>query len=79
MLVATDPQGRPIVGCPMAGPGIKPCTNTLVVKKGYSTFVRIAKRALCLDTVEGFTDGSPPGTVEYRVRSPGQTLVSADA
>jgi len=77
LLVETDPQGRPIVGCPNAGPTIKPCTSTLVVKTGYSALVRIDGRRVCLDTVSGLTDGTPPGTVEYRVRSPGQTLVAS--
>lgn len=76
-LVAFDPQGRPIVGCPMAGPGIKPCTNTLPVQTGYSVFCRVDGRALCLETVSGLTDGTPPGTVDYRVRSPGQSFVGA--
>jgi hypothetical protein len=79
VLVDNDPEGRPIVGCPMSGPGIKPCTNTLKVMRGYSTFVRIGRHTMCLDTVKGLTDGTPPGTVEYQVRNPGQRLVSSQA
>lgn len=75
-LVRADPEGRPIVGCPNVGPTIKPCTSTLPVQAGYSDFVRIEGRAACLDPVTGLTDGTPPGTVKYKVRSPGQTLVS---
>ena len=75
-LVQTDPEARPIAGCPNVGPTIKPCTSTLKVAVGYSDFVRIEGKAVCLDTVTGLTDGTPPGTVEYKVRSPGQTLVS---
>jgi hypothetical protein len=76
MLVETDPEHRPIVGCPNAGPTIKPCTNTLAVRAGYSDLLRIDGRRVCLDTVTGLTDGTPPGTVKYKVRSPGQDLVS---
>ena len=28
VLVERDPEGRPIVGCPMYGAGIKPCITT---------------------------------------------------
>ena len=79
VLVDNDPQGRPIVGCPNMGGTMKPCTNTLVVKKGYSDLVRVEGRRMCLDTVTGLTDGTPPGTVDYVVRSPGQNYVSEGA
>jgi len=75
VLVEVDPEGRPIVGCPNIGPTIKPCTTTLRVQTGYSDLIRIDGRRACLDTVTGLTDGTPPGTVHYKVRSPGQTLV----
>ena len=75
VLVEIDPQGRPISGCPNVVP-FKPCTTTLVVDKGYSDFIRVADRRLCLDTVTGFTDGTPPGIVKYVVRFAGQTFVS---
>ena len=76
ILVATDPEGRPIQGCPNTGPAIKPCTLTLAVRRGYSTLMKIDGRRICLDTVTGFTDGTPPGAVEYEVRAPGQAFVS---
>lgn len=76
ILVDDDPEGRPIAGCPNLGVTIKPCNQTLVVRSGYSGFIRIAGRRVCLDTVTGLTDGTPPGTVEYYVRSPGQSLVA---
>jgi hypothetical protein len=75
VLVATDPEGRTISGCPNSGPTIKPCQKTLKVREGYSDLIRIDGRALCLDTVTGLTDGTPPGTVDYKVRRPGQDLV----
>jgi hypothetical protein len=74
-LVEPDPVGRPIAGCPSVVP-FKPCLTTLAVIKGYSTFIRVDGRRLCLDTVTGFTDGTPPGVVTYVVRFAGQTFVS---
>jgi hypothetical protein len=59
----------------MVGPAIKPCTTTLPVRVGYSDLLRIEGRRVCLDTVTGLTDGSPPGTVNYSVRAAGQALV----
>lgn len=76
VLVETDPESRPIVGCPNVGATIKPCQQTLRVQTGYSGLVRINGRRVCLDTVTGLTDGTPPGTVQYKVRQPGQDLVS---
>lgn len=78
ILVETDPEQRPIVGCPNVGPTIKPCTNTLKVKIGYSDLIQIDGHRVCLDTVTGLTDGTPPGTVNYKVRSSGQNLATED-
>jgi len=75
VLVEIDPQGRPIGGCPNVGPSIKPCLTTLVIKEGYSSLLRINGKRVCLDTVTGFTDGTPPGVVKYKVNNPGQNLV----
>ena len=75
VLVEKDPEGRPISGCPSTVP-FKPCLTTLVVQKGYSHFIRVEGRKICLDTVTGFTDGTPPGVVKYEVRSAGQPFVS---
>lgn len=77
VLVDHDPQGRSIGMCPNVGINFKPCTTTLAVDRGYSGFVRIGGKAACLDTVEGFTDGTPPGAVRYTVRRPGQLFVEA--
>ena len=76
VLVSVDPENRPISGCPNTGPGIKPCTLTLQVQQGYSTLMKIDGHRVCLDTVRGFTDGTPPGAVEYEVRAAGQPFVS---
>lgn len=79
VLIEADPEGRPISNCPNIGVGIKPCTTTLRVEKGYSEFVRVGGRRLCLDTVTGKTDGTPPGVVHYYVRKPGQEFVEGSA
>jgi len=76
VLLEPDPEGRPISGCPMFGPAIRPCLQTLRVDDGYSDLVRVEGRRICLDTVNGLTDGTPPGVVEYKVRQPGQDLVT---
>lgn len=78
LLVRADPEGRPIRGCPNIGPTIKPCTTTLKVQQGYSTLVTIDGRPVCLDTLTGLTDGTPPGIVKYKVNAPGQTLVTEE-
>lgn len=79
VLVAHDPEGRDISVCPNANPviGLRPCLKTLAVKVGYSSFVRIEGRAVCLDSIKGLTDGTPPGTVSYKVVDPAQSLVEA--
>jgi hypothetical protein len=79
VLVRPDPQGRAIAGCPNAAPGQKACLNTLPVLEGYSTFVRIEGRAVCLDSVTGLTDGVPPGLFRYQVKNAGQRLVRCAA
>ena len=50
---------------------------TLKVVAGYSTLVKIDGHAVCLDTVTGMTDGTPPGVVQYQVRAAGQQLVGS--
>jgi hypothetical protein len=75
VLVENDPEGRSISMCPNIGVTIKPCQKTLKVKEGYSGFIRVMGRRVCLDTVTGLTDGTPPGMVLYLVRKPGQELV----
>lgn len=76
VLIKPDPEDRPIAGCPNTGPSIKPCLKTLKVRQGYSSFIRINGHSVCLSTVLGLTDGTPPGTVTYKVHSSGQKLVS---
>lgn len=76
LLVEPDPEGRPISNCPNIGATIKPCTATLKVRVGYSDLLRIDGQRVCLDTVTGLTDGTPPGTVQYTVREPGQAWIA---
>ncbi len=75
VLVADDPQGCTIDGCLNVGPTIKPCTSTLKVEAGYSDWIRIGGRWLCLDAVTGLTDGTPPGAVKYIVADAAQDWV----
>jgi hypothetical protein len=78
VLVDNDPQGRTINGCPNFGPTQKPCTNTLVVDVGYSTWVRIGGKRVVLSNLDGLTDGTLPGTIHYLVRDPWQSYVRVD-
>ncbi|HBX82691.1 MAG: hypothetical protein WAV45_11030 [Propionibacteriaceae bacterium] len=76
LLVATDPEGRDISMCPNISTNTKQCNTTLMVVKGYSAFLRIDGNKVCLDSVDGMTDGVPPS--HYTVRDPGQQFVGAD-
>jgi hypothetical protein len=76
VLVATDPEGCNIVKCSnLVTPNV-PCTKTLPVITGYSGFIRIDGRKVCLDTVTGLTNGTLQGTVRYSVARPGQSFTS---
>jgi hypothetical protein len=77
VLIEPDPQGRPITGCANAAPPMRQCLVTNRVQTGYSTFVRIGGKPVCLDSVNGLTDGMPAGAVHYTVRAPGQAFVGA--
>jgi hypothetical protein len=78
-LVRPNPEARPIAACPNANPlaGILPCLHTLEVREGYSAFVRIQGAPVCLSSVLGYTDGSPPRVANYKVADPAQTFVEA--
>ncbi len=77
VLVEVDPETRSISMCPNIGVTIKPCQQTLRVQVGYSTLARIDGHRVCLNTVRGLTDGTPPGAVEYKVSRSGQKLVES--
>lgn len=76
ILVDDDPENRPISRCPNIGATIRPCLHSLRVQEGYSDWIRVEGKPVCLDTVTGLTDGTPPGIVIYKVNDPGQNLVS---
>lgn len=75
VLVAPDPVGRPIAGCPNIGVSIKPCTSTLAIRSGQSSFIRIDGRPIVRADLSGYTDGTPPGQVTYDVLDAAQILV----
>jgi hypothetical protein len=75
VLVRSDPERKPILGCSNVGPTIKPCALTLRATEGYSELIRIDGRPVCLDTVTGNTDGTPPAAIQYIVADPGQDFV----
>jgi hypothetical protein len=65
-----------VVGCPQAGPGIKPCTAVIAtLPTSVSPTVSVGGRAVHLETLDGETDGNPPGTLT--VIAAGQTVVDA--
>ena len=76
VLVAPDPVGRSIGGCPNIGVAIKPCTTTLAIQTGESGFIRIGNRPVIRADLTGFTDGTPPGAVKYEVLAAGQDVVA---
>ncbi|HEY2028935.1 MAG TPA: hypothetical protein VGH20_06970 [Myxococcales bacterium] len=73
LLVATDPEGKGISGCPFLAGG-QPCVGTAEVSRGYSTLVRIDGRPVCRADVEGPT--LPLRVAHYTVARPGQSFVS---
>lgn len=73
-----DLEGTDINGCPNRGANIKPCAKTLGVAVGYSLFVRVGQRRVVLASLEGKTDGTPPMSVHYRMRDPGQRFVMVE-
>ncbi len=79
VLVGNDPAGKAIAGCTNVSTTIKPCTSTLNVEQGKSTFVTINGKPVCMNTVVGGTDGTPPSVTKYRVKFPGQILVEIQA
>ena len=79
VLRKNDPELSLITGCSNMGPTIKPCTLTLPAYEGYSSLVFIEDIPVCLDTITGLTDGTPPGMIEYFVRDAGQDFVEGEA
>jgi hypothetical protein len=76
VLVDPDPEGRPMSGCIMNPPQFLPCSTTLKVTAGYSTWIRVDSHGVCLSSVVGLTLANPQ--TNYRVHDPAQQLVGAD-
>lgn len=70
-----DLVGAPIVGCPQVSPTTKPCTTVVSTIPGPSTSLKVmvSGRPAYVATLNGLTDGVPPGTL--MVVNPGQTVV----
>lgn len=75
VLVRSDPVGRTIAGCPGVPPIQKQCTKTIRVTGGYSRFIRVDGRQVCMSNLVGLTDS--PG-MHFHCRAPAQELVGTD-
>lgn len=69
-LTVDDIANADIVGCPNAGIAVRPCLHALPPTTGVAEHSSADGEAYLLSTVSGITDGMPPGTVHYRVRTP---------
>jgi hypothetical protein len=78
LLIGKDPVGKGIAGCTNVSTTIKPCTSTINLDSGNSSWVTINGQGVCLDSVVGGTDGTPPSATKYRVKFAGQVLVDID-
>lgn len=76
VLVEPDPVGRPMENCTNVPPQGVQCTLTLAVQQGYSALLSVDGQRICLDTVQGLTNGVAP--VPYTVLRPGQQLLDSD-
>jgi hypothetical protein len=80
VLVEDDPKGRSLSGCPLPPVGTvggPPCLQTISVVRGYSDLLRISGHQVCLDTIDGLTDGMKSAVFHYTVAKPGQTFVDS--
>lgn len=76
VLLEPDPRSKSIVACPIPpGAGSKPCTKTLPLQQGYSSWIFVDGKPVCRDDASGRTDGLPAGGVSYLVIRPGQGWV----
>lgn len=57
--------------------GIFACKKTITVDGGYSKFITIEGKAVCLDHITGKTLSNPAGGM-YNVRNPGQRFVKGE-
>jgi hypothetical protein len=78
VMVSPQPDGRPFdSGCMWKGGGMVPCTVVANVTAGYSSFMRVDGRPVCLEGITGHTGGNSGGL--YTVRNAGQTFVRSNA
>ena len=78
VLSRADAVGRPISGCflnPLLGQ--LPCSVTTRVFRGYSRFIRLARRPVILSTLKGSTNGQPPLPSRFSVARPARRLARA--
>jgi hypothetical protein len=73
----TDMAGSPVAGCPVAGPGVKPCTTVPGPAAPGSTKVLIGGLPAMLQTSLMTTDCTPPAPMGTTVKFAGQTVVNA--
>ncbi len=77
ILVDDDPVNREIKGCTFTQmPTILPCTLTKSVTSGYSELIRINGHRVCLKPLTGLTNWAGAYAVQYKVRTPGQDLLT---
>jgi hypothetical protein len=79
IVIEPDPIGKSVAGCPNVSATMKPCLGTITVETGYSSLIRIRGKRVCMQSLTGLTDGTPPGIVKYTVVNPGQNFVKAIA
>ena len=76
VLVEGDLDGKSISGCTTpTSQTSQPCKTITAVIGGTATTLKADGKAVLLETVQGTTDGVPPGT--WSVKSAGQTLLDA--
>jgi len=75
VLVEPNPEKCAIHSCPYRSITILPCSLTYEALAGYSELLWIQGQRVCLDTVEGLTEGTPPRFWKYTVAEPGQAFV----
>jgi hypothetical protein len=75
LLCEPDLVGSPIVGCAQVpSPSSKPCTTVVSTLPGSTSMkVMVGGRPAYVATLQGMTDGVPPGMIT--VVDPGQTTV----
>jgi hypothetical protein len=75
-LVLGDLVGKPISSCTLSpSTTTKPCTSTTSMIAGAATAMTAGGTAVLLDSAQGLTDSTPPGT--FSVQAAGQSSVEA--